>query len=343
MKKCLVIVFSILLWACGSTKKVTSNTVKKPVNVVADKEVKVVPTKEVVKEVEKVVVKTQKTAKTNLNSTTLAYVKQYAPLAMDEMKKFKIPASITLAQGILESGSGRSELSAKSNNHFGIKCHKGWKGARVYHDDDAKGECFRKYKYPATSFQDHSLFLSTRFRYASLFQLKEDDYKGWAKGLKKAGYATDPRYPKKLISYIEKYQLDQYDKLVLKGVFKGIPVSEEKEEKEVVEEVVQPKEYNNHGAIHVVTDEDTLYGISKRYGISVDNLKTFNNLTGNTIHQGDVLKLKPHVKRKNYHVVQQKETLYSISKQYHITIDALKKMNGLQSNNLSIGQELKVE
>jgi len=142
-----------------------------------------------------------------LNKYTLQYIKKYAPLAVLEMHKYNIPASVTLAQGILESGNGRSQLASKSNNHFGIKCHTGWKGAKVYHDDDEKGECFRKYKYVETSYKDHSEFLSGRRRYASLFKLRKSDYKGWAKGLKKAGYATDKKYPKKLIKIIEEYKL----------------------------------------------------------------------------------------------------------------------------------------
>jgi len=146
-----------------------------------------------------------------LNKYTLQYIKKYASLAVLEMHKYKIPASITLAQGVLESGNGRSELASKSNNHFGIKCHTGWKGGRVYHDDDEKGECFRKYKYVETSYKDHSEFLSGRRRYASLFKLRKSDYKGWAKGLKKAGYATDKKYPKKLIKIIEDYKLYEFD------------------------------------------------------------------------------------------------------------------------------------
>ena len=120
------------------------------------------------------------------------YISNYQDISMEEMREYGIPASITLAQGILESGAGRGQLSRKSNNHFGIKCHTTWNGARVYHDDDEKGECFRRYEDPDDSFRDHSLFLTSRSRYSKLFVLKKSDYKGWAKGLKKAGYATDP-------------------------------------------------------------------------------------------------------------------------------------------------------
>ena len=133
-----------------------------------------------------------------------AYIEKYSALAVAEMYRSGVPASITLAQGLLESGNGLSELARKSNNHFGIKCHNNWTGGRVYHDDDAKGECFRKYGHPYESYRDHSDFLRYRDRYKFLFDYKVTDYKSWAYGLKKAGYATDPAYPKKLIKLIDR-------------------------------------------------------------------------------------------------------------------------------------------
>ena len=139
------------------------------------------------------------------------YVKKYAPAATKNMRFFKIPASITLAQGILESGYGEGTLAKKANNHFGIKCHKGWKGKSITHDDDEKDECFRSYKNPLRSYRDHSLFLVDRDRYSSLFTLNRKDYKGWAVGLKNAGYATDPKYADKLISLIERFNLTRFD------------------------------------------------------------------------------------------------------------------------------------
>lgn len=141
-----------------------------------------------------------------------AYIEKYSALAVAEMYRSGVPASITLAQGLLESGNGLSELARKSNNHFGIKCHNNWTGGRVYHDDDAKGECFRKYGHPYESYRDHSDFLRYRDRYKFLFDYKVTDYKSWAYGLKKAGYATDPAYPKKLIKLIEDYDLHEYDR-----------------------------------------------------------------------------------------------------------------------------------
>ena len=139
------------------------------------------------------------------------YIKKYAPAATKNMRFFKIPASITLAQGILESGYGEGTLAKNANNHFGIKCHKDWKGKSIKHDDDEKNECFRSYKNPLRSYRDHSLFLADRDRYSSLFKLNRKDYRGWAIGLKAAGYATDPKYADKLISLIERFKLTRFD------------------------------------------------------------------------------------------------------------------------------------
>ena len=207
--------------------------------------------------------------------TVILYIENYSPIAKEEMLQYGIPASITLAQGILESGAGRGELSAKSNNHFGIKCHKGWTGGRVYHDDDKLQECFRKYKDPKYSFRDHSLFLTQRSRYNDLFQYKKDDYKSWAKGLKKAGYATDPKYPDKLIRIIETYELYIYDEEVL-----GKKKSKKKEKK------------SSNIKTYVVEKGDTLYSISKKFNLTVDTLKKYNDLDSNTIDVGQVLYLE---------------------------------------------------
>ena len=151
---------------------------------------------------------------------TLDYIEKYKNIAMCEMIKDKIPASITLAQGILESGNGTSRLATEGNNHFGIKCHNDWNGKTMRHDDDAPKECFRVYKTPEESFRDHSIFLKNNTRYAALFDLKITDYKGWAKGLKKAGYATLPTYANVLINLIETYDLQKYDQMVVSGKFK---------------------------------------------------------------------------------------------------------------------------
>ena len=147
----------------------------------------------------------------NIENKINLYIKKFAPAAVKNMRFYKIPASITLAQGVLESGYGEGTLAKKANNHFGIKCHNGWKGKSIRHDDDAKNECFRSYKNPLRSYRDHSLFLVGRDRYSSLFKLKRKDYKGWARGLKAAGYATDPKYAEKLISLIERFNLTRFD------------------------------------------------------------------------------------------------------------------------------------
>ena len=146
-------------------------------------------------------------------SKTESYILKYSSIAVVEMNIYNIPASITLAQGILESGNGESRLAVDGKNHFGIKCHSNWNGKTIIEDDDEKGECFRKYSEVADSYRDHSLFLSERGRYSFLFAYKKSDYKKWAKGLKKAGYATNPKYPSLLIKLIEKYELYNYDKV----------------------------------------------------------------------------------------------------------------------------------
>jgi flagellum-specific peptidoglycan hydrolase FlgJ len=217
-------------------------------------------------------VTTKPITKTSFKYSTEAYIKKYKDIAMEEMRTYKIPASITLAQGILESRSGNSELTRKSNNHFGIKCHKGWNGAKVFHDDDKNDECFRVYKNPDNSFKDHSKFLVGRSRYHKLFKLKKGDYVKWAKGLSEAGYATDRRYPAKLIALIEKYNLHKYDEIVL-GKKRKISKNDKTEN-------------------YVVVKGDTLYSISKRFGLTVEKLKELNNLATNEINIGQTLSLK---------------------------------------------------
>jgi flagellum-specific peptidoglycan hydrolase FlgJ len=204
------------------------------------------------------------------------YIFNYKDIAMSNMKDFGIPASIILAQGILESGAGLSRLATTSNNHFGIKCYTDWKGEATYQDDDKSQECFRKYKNPEESFQDHADIVSKRKRYASLFDLPKEDYKAWAKGLKAAGYATDPNYPEKLINYIEQYHLDQYDNLVL-----GKDYVLDKSQN-VVSKISQ----------YEVQKGDTLYSISKKFNISIEELKKQNNLSDNAISVGETLIVK---------------------------------------------------
>ncbi len=217
-----------------------------------------------------------------------SYVLDFKDIAKDNMRRHGIPASITLAQGILESGAGRGTLCVKANNHFGIKCHTGWEGESVYHDDDTAQECFRKYSQPSESYNDHSLFLTTRGRYASLFKLGKDDYSAWAHGLKAAGYATDPKYPDKLIGLIERYDLAKYDAEVLGRNY-------EPRVKETPKPIM-PKPQEEAVALEVgsyrVQQGDTLYSISKKHNLSVDELMRLNGLSGNALSIGQVLKVK---------------------------------------------------
>ena len=208
------------------------------------------------------------------------YVLKYKDIAMSNMKAYGIPASIILAQGILESGAGKGDLAISANNHFGIKCHVGWNGETVRHDDDSSQECFRKYNEAGESYKDHALFLTGRSRYASLFNLPKGDYQSWANGLRKAGYATDPKYPEKLISYIERYDLAQYDAEVLGIKFVSTAPNSNR------------NPINSSDTVHEVQKGDTLYSISKRYNVLVDDLKERNNLSGNSLSIGQILMVK---------------------------------------------------
>ncbi len=256
----------MLFSSCKSKKEVTSST--KRTKPKTERVVKNTKPTETTRKTTKI-----KSTPKNASYTEIVaiYIENYSPIAKEEMIQYGIPASITMAQGILESGAGRSELSKKSNNHFGIKCHKGWTGERVYHDDDESQECFRKYKDPKYSFRDHSLFLTQRSRYENLFSYKKDDYKSWAKGLRKAGYATDPKYPQKLINIVEKYKLYTFDEEVLGK---------------------KSKRKNRNDAIiktYIVEKGDTLYSISRKFNVSVDSLKGYNGLESNTISIGQEL------------------------------------------------------
>lgn len=221
-----------------------------------------------------------------------AYVEKYKEIAISEMNRYGIPASIKLAQALLESGNGNSYLATKANNHFGIKCGGVWKGKSITRPDDHINDCFRVYESPEQSFRDHSEFL-LRKRYSDLFLLNKNDYKGWAKGLKAAGYATNPRYPDLLIDMIERYELYQFDR---------IETRVEKEKREVIVEkeiihntievpVAQTEQVKSPVAmrIHEVQGKDTLYSLSKIYGISVDQIKELNGLIDTNLSVGQLL------------------------------------------------------
>ena len=236
----------------------------------------------------------ESTSKTVVTSNVITdYVLQYKDIAMGNMQKYGIPASIILAQGILESGAGKGDLAMEANNHFGIKSHKDWLGESVRHDDDSSQECFRKYTEASESYKDHALFLVGKNRYATLFTYEKDDYKAWAKGLRAAGYATDPNYPDKLISYIERYNLHQYDCLVTGKPYTAINKSNPVRSSSSVANSDPKINMNSYDPnLYEVQKGDTLYSISKKFNLLVDDLKQKNNLTDNAISVGQRLKVK---------------------------------------------------
>jgi len=222
--------------------------------------------------------------------TADSYIARFKTIAIQEMNTYGIPASITLAQGLVESANGNGDLARIANNHFGIKCTSDWTGKSYYKDDDQVNDCFRVYDKPEDSFRDHSNFLK-RKRYAPLFELDKNDYTGWANGLKAAGYATNPRYPQMLINIIQKYGLDQYDRP--EGEVQKI-----KREDRVLTQINNNIGKENRDSIihttpvdklYTVKQGDTLYNISKRFGLTVDDLKSLNSLGDANIKIGQKL------------------------------------------------------
>lgn len=259
----LILALSIFIVSCGSRKRSARNV---------DTRIKKEDTRTTKKNKRDAVAEPIEIITATIIKSTDDYIAVYKDIAVAEMNQYGIPASITLAQGILESGSGKGRLAVKANNHFGIKCHD-WTGAKIYHDDDRSQECFRKYRDANTSFRDHSEFLANRKRYAKLFELDKDDYKGWAKELRRAGYATDRKYPQKLISLIERYELYKFD-----------DKSSKRHRKEKQEYIV---------ATYTVVKGDTLYSISKKHNLTVKELQTLNNLLGTELSVGQVLNIQP--------------------------------------------------
>lgn len=334
-KHIVFLVFIIFLSSCGGSRKVAKKPTAKP----AQKAVQIYTPK-----VETAEPEVKKTISPIRFNNTEEYILFFKDFAIEKMKQYGIPASITLAQGVLESGSGQSELAYKSNNHFGIKCHE-WTGERVYHDDDAKGECFRKYSDPRQSYEDHSLFLTTRKRYAGLFSLPPTDYVAWAKGLKRAGYATDPKYPQKLIKIINDYRLYRFDKeAVGKGGEALVLTETDTPEATNASNGVSVKIETSANGIHEVQAGETLYSLSKAYGVTVDDLKNWNQLSNNNISIGQELyvavPLQNAQPKEVIYVVQPGDTLYAISKLTGISVDEIKRLNNLNSNQISIGQQL---
>lgn len=310
------------------------------------------------------------------SKAALDYIEKYKDVAMREMQEYKIPASITLAQGLLESGNGNSELAKKSNNHFGIKCHKSWTGKRTYHDDDEKGECFRVYDCPEDSYRDHSIFLSEGQRYAFLFDLKITDYKGWAKGLKKAGYATLPVYANVLIKLIDDYNLTQYDQMVVKGKFKYKKKNSDKEQKkkdkkqkakddvennliytpykitdaEVVDKTSDERyiRENNNVKFIYAKEGETVYELADLLGIYDYQIIKYNNLGKRTVlKDNEIIYIEPKknkaMRRYKYHTIQKGETLSHVSRLYAVKLKSIFKMNDMDENTiLHVGDNIRL-
>lgn len=289
---------------------------------------------------------THVSAQIKWNSAYQAYIDQYKDLAIEQMLKYNIPASITLSQGLLESGAGRSWLTKSSNNHFGIKCH-GWTGRRVFHDDDERGECFRAYDNPRQSFEDHSRFLATQSRYARLFNYSRTDYKSWARGLKQCGYATNPQYASKLIQIIELYNLNQYDKAKKFDQFMV---------KHSTEDGVAPdgnfhviKAYNKNYYV-IARKGDSFQSLSKELCIGKRKLAKYNERSyKEELAADDVIYLKKKRKKatKEYknrpHIVQNGESMYLISQKYGIRLSSLYKKNHLSPDyQIKVGDKLRV-
>ena len=363
------------------------------------------------------------------NLTPDQYIEQYKDLAISEMKRMGVPAAITLAQGLLETESGNSDLLRRSNNHFGIKCKSNWSGNGVSHDDDALGECFRTYKNAEESYRDHSNFLRGNDRYAFLFRLDPADYKAWAYGLKKAGYATNPKYPAVLIKNIEQYNLQQYSDMALGEVPKfesdkyendkevpfvyvedsattGIADPEKNDEAAVnsinestvsvnnvkcmyarkgtsllaiatkydvqLNKLLQYNDLEQDGLLekdqliflgkksdkglteyHIVKEGERLQDVAQKNGIQLQYLLEYNNLDKYAVLQPGTKLYLQHERALNlntakqdavpaikYHTVQPKEGLYTISKKFGVTVQQIKEWNNLTSNNLSVGQQL---
>lgn len=280
-------------------------------------------------------------------AVTEEYIAKYRDVAIREMKAYGIPASITLAQGILESGSGQSYLATRANNHFGIKCHLDWSGKRVYHDDDEKNECFRAYKDPDESFRDHSLFLKNRSRYAFLFEESPTDYKAWAHGLKKAGYATNNKYPKLLIELIERYELHKYD---LDGFDVNLPASDKKEsstpvaQNEVQLETSQIQVSLNKVKYVVAKEGDTFESIAEATERFPRELLKYNELEkGAQVEAGQRIYLQPKRKKGSRdhaeHKAEKGETMYSISQRFGIKLKHLYKHNNMQPGEEPVAGE----
>jgi LysM repeat protein len=246
------------------------------------------------------------------NENIIKYIEQYAALAVKEMERTGVPAAIKIAQGIHETSAGTSDLVLQSNNHFGIKCKSSWTGDKVYHNDDAEGECFRKYENAKASYLDHSDYLKSQPRYAFLFEYDANDYAAWAWGLKKAGYATNPIYAQTLIKYIEAYQLNELNKFA---------ENEKEADLDKFLDRIRTRPLAVVANSGKVTEPEALYSPPS---------KRITEKSGK------------HIKVKKTHVVKRGDSLYSLSKKYGTTVDALKKINHLKKEALQVGQKIKI-
>ena len=292
------------------------------------------------------------------------YIQTYKDIAMREMREHKIPASITLAQGLLESGAGNSALAREAKNHFGIKCHKGWDGDTYIMDDDEKNECFRKYKDAEESFRDHSIFLTTRGRYSALFDLEITDYEGWARGLKAAGYATNPKYAQLLIDRINLYDLTKYDQIALGLMTDDNQLPDIAPEDELLELAYSPENrsvfelvdmtaekrfiYENNGVRFVFAKEgETPESMAKEFGLRYDRFCEYNLLKRPdemVFHSGDVVylaKLKNRDWKAKKYTVAEGETLRDVALRFAVRPERILRMNGLKEGvRISTGQVL---
>ena len=279
------------------------------------------------------------------NQAYQQYIDQYKDIAIEQMKRYKIPASITLAQGLFESGAGKSELARRGNNHFGIKCH-GWTGRKTYHDDDERNECFRAYDSAYESYEDHSRYLHENRRYRSLFDLKTTDYKGWAKGLRAAGYATNPQYTQKLIEIIQLYKLYEYD------TAKGYDhfMTQRAKDHMVNGEALHTIKIFNKNYYLIARRGDTFKSIGEEIGISYRKIAKYNERDKrDQLEEGEIVWLKKKQKKapKDYkgrlHYVRAGESMYSIAQKYGIRLKSLYKMNGLNPDHtIQVGDGLRL-
>lgn len=270
------------------------------------------------------------------NNAYNRYIEQYAGIALQNQRNFGIPASITLAQGLLESGAGQSRLATGANNHFGIKCHRAWRGSRTFHNDDRPNECFRAYDRVEDSFKDHGQFLQQP-RYRSLQRLEPTDYKGWARGLQKAGYATDRGYANKLIKIIEDYQLYLIDE---GNTSRRYHYAQKSTPKREVEQKPRPDTgervgYFSYGLLYILAGEDdSLSAIARDLGMSERKLTEYNDLpAGYPLEKGDIIYLEPKHKRATpphfEHRIQVGESIHRIAQTYGIQLESLYKLNNL--------------